>query len=522
MTIRSPAVLPAGHPFAGMDVTSALAERVQRYGAKPFLIWEPGGEGITGTWTYATFAREVGEVAAGLAARGVGRGDAVMLLLENAPAFLLCWFACARLGAVAIDTNTRYAGDELAHVLSRTAAIGIITHPHLKDVVASVADDRWLVLIDDATGTCPTLRADPTTLPAAPAPDPAAALCVQFTSGTTSRPKAVLYTHANALWAGRVGAVHGHFDSSDVALVYAPLFHTMALSWQVLSTFWVGGTIVLLPRFTASRFWPISLEHRCTTTTLLGIIITTLLDQETPSHHYRGWHFGLEMPELESIFRVRFINCWGMSEVVTNVIVGERGVPAVPGTIGRSTPEYPVRVVRPDGSDTEVGEAGELRVGGVRGLSLFAGYHGDEQATADAFDEQGYFRTGDCVELTAGGAFRFVTRLKDMLKVGGENVAAAEVERVLTEHPNVSAAAVVGRRDRVLDEVPVAFVVLHATPDDPDRLSDQIIEHCRAQLADFKVPRAVHILDELPEATLGKIAKGTLRELAEAQVRQSR
>lgn len=518
MTISSPVQLPPVHPFTGMDVASALADRASRFADREFLAWEPGSDGVAASWTYASFAASVERVAAGLVERGVGRGDALMLLIDNSPAFLLCWFACARIGAVAIDTNTRYAADELAYALERTDAVGIVTHERLASTVGSVAGERWIVCVDEASGTCPALVAADEAAGAAALPpiagDPGAALCVQFTSGTTSWPKAVLYTHANALWGASVGASHARLSGDDVTLVYAPLFHTMALSWQMLATFWVGGKVVLQPRFSASRFWEVSNGHGCTYTSVLGIVLATVGRQPCPPHSYRILQFGLEVPEVEEHFGVRLFNCWGMTEVVTNVIVGNLDVPAEPRAIGRVSAEYQIRIVGDDGADAAIGERGELRVGGIRGLSLFAGYHGDSQATEAVFDERGYFRTGDGVRLLRGGAVQFVARLKDMLKVGGENVAAAEIERVVAMYPGVAAVAAVGRPDPMLDEVAVAFVVASGPVDDVDGFAAAVIAHCREHLADFKVPRAVHLLPALPEATLGKIATGTLRAMA--------
>jgi crotonobetaine/carnitine-CoA ligase len=510
--ITTAVTLPPVHPFAGMDVSSALAERVARHGDDRFLVWEPGTEAAA-SWTYREFAEAVEQVAAGLVARGVGPGDAVVLLLENSPAFLFCWFACARVGAVAIDTNTRYAPDELRHALDLTGAVGAVTHEHLVDRLAeSGAELGWTVTIDETTGTCPDLRGDPTTLENRP-PDPGAALCVQFTSGTTSRPKAVLFTHANALWGGRVGAAHGRLVADDAVLVYAPLFHTAALSWQTLSTFWAGGTVVLLPKYTASRFWEVSLRHRCTHTNVLGIMLRTLGEQPVPDHHYRTWQFGMETPALEDRYGVRLFNAWGMTEVVTQPIINDLDAPVDVGAIGRAALEYEVRVAREDGSDTAIGEPGDLLVGGVRGLSIFAEYLNDPDATAEAFDGRGYFRTGDRVVRLPSGALRFAGRAKDMLKVGGENVAAGEIERVLAAVPGVTGAAVVGRPDPILDEVAVAFLTV-APGTDETAVAPAALEACRARLADFKVPRAVYLLDELPESLLGKIAKAALKDEA--------
>jgi len=495
-----------------MDLSRALSQRVDRFGDRPFLIWESGATAPM-TWTYRKFAEEVDRVAAGLVERGVQAGDAVALLLENSPAFLFCWFACARIGAVAIDTNTRYAPDELAYSLSITGAVGAVTHDHLlPNLAKSEVDLAWCATVDEPDWTCRDLYGDVSALPRR-TPDPGAPLCVQFTSGTTSRPKAVLFTHANGLWGAQVGAGHVGLTSADVVLVYGPLFHTQALSWMFLASFWVGGSVVLLPKFTASRFWDIAKRHGCTVTNVLGMLLQTVGREKVPDHSFRCWMLGLEQPEIESRFGVRLFNAWGMTEVVTQVIVSNHDHPAEPGAIGRVATEYQVRIAREDGTDAAVGEAGELLVGGVRGLSLFAEYLNDAGATGDSFDDQGFFRTGDVVVTSPSGAIRFESRSKDMLKVGGENVGAAEIERVLLGVPGITRAAVVSRKDPLRDEVPVAFVTVAPTTDSGS-IADAAIAHCVEQLADFKVPRFVYVVEALPEAMLGKVSKAILREWA--------
>jgi crotonobetaine/carnitine-CoA ligase len=246
---------------------------------------------------------------------------------------------------------------------------------------------------------------------------------------------------------------------------------------------------------------------------LLGIARTTLANQPIPDHSYRLWQFGLEIPPLEERYGVRLLGVWGMTEVVTNVVVGLPHQRADAGSIGWASPEYDLRMVDADGADVPHGELGELLIRGVRGLSLFAEYLNDPNATAKAFDERGYFHTGDGVRQLDSGSIQYVTRLKDMLKVGGENVAAAEIERICMTVSGVTAAAVVSRRDPILDEVPVAFIV--APEADPDTIAESVTAACKRQLADFKVPRSVHLIDELPERLLGKIAKADLRERAE-------
>jgi crotonobetaine/carnitine-CoA ligase len=203
-----------------------------------------------------------------------------------------------------------------------------------------------------------------------------------------------------------------------------------------------------------------------------------------------------------------------MTETVSHPVVGGLRQPDRPGSMGRPAAEYGVAVLGGDGAPVGPGGVGELHVRGVRGVSLFAEYLHDAEATANAFTDDGWFRTGDRVRLDPEGTLTFVERDKDVLKVGGENIGAPEVERALLAVPGVREAAVVGRPDPMLGEVPVAFVTLRdgarVTTDDLDR-------SCTELLAAFKRPREMHIVEELPRSTLDKVAKSRLRELLAAE-----
>jgi crotonobetaine/carnitine-CoA ligase len=180
--------------------------------------------------------------------------------------------------------------------------------------------------------------------------------------------------------------------------------------------------------------------------------------------------------------------------------------------MGRPAPEYEICVVRDDGVTlVDVDEVGHLLVRGTPGVSLFAEYLNQPRATADSFDDFGWFRTGDLVTVHADGYLSFVDRAKDMLKVGAENVAASEVERVILETKRVREVAVVGRSDEILDEVPVAFVI---PADDGENLRDELLAACSERLADFKVPRAIYVVRDLPRSTLSKINRVELRKVA--------
>ncbi|HET9973771.1 MAG TPA: AMP-binding protein [Streptosporangiaceae bacterium] len=505
-----------------MDAWRLLSLRAAASPETPFLTWHPF-EGDGRTWTYGAFARDALAVAAGLRARGVRAGDRVLIHLENCPEFLLAWFGCAALGAVAVTTNARSAADELRYYASDSEPAGAITQPRFAGLVAAAAPRlSWLCSLDaDPAGlssgwqpgrdeSWAGLAADPDTVPAR-APDPGAPMSVQYTSGTTSRPKGVVWTHANALWAARVNGAHEHLRADDCHLITMPLFHANAMAYSLLPTIWCGGRAVLLPKWSTSRFWDVSVRYGCTWTSLMGLSMRAVLGIEAPERHcYRWFGAGAIVPQWAERFGVRTVGWWGMTETVSHGIVSDPWLPQRPLAIGQPAPEYEIRVLGPDGR-TPAGpeETGALEIRGIPGLSMFAEYLNKPDATADSYDEEGWFRTGDLVTVHADGWITFADRAKDMLRVGSENVAASEIERVIAEVPGVAEAAVVARPDVKLDEVPVAFVV--AAGPDGDALPGQVIAACAAKLADFKVPHEVTVVAALPRSTISKVNKAALR-----------
>lgn len=515
-------------PFAGEDIRSLVETQARLRAGHPYLVWRPF-DGPRRAWTYREFRDRVARFAAGLHARGVKAGDRVLVHLDNCPEAIFAWFGCAWLGAVAVTTNARSSTDELAWFADDAAVVAGITQPRLVPVVAAACPRlRWLAVTATDNGAAPAagapaaseafdaIDADPDRLPARPH-DPLAPFSVQYTSGTTSRPKGVLWTHANALWGARVNAEHETLRADDVHLVALPLFHTNAQAYSVLATLWAGGTAVVLPRFSSSRFWQISLEHRCTWFSMVPFCARALMDQEVPPHHYRLWGNGVCEPPTDPHFRVRTLGWWGMTETITHGTIGSAHLPCASLSMGRPAPEYQIRV-EVEGRPAEPGETGDLAIRGVRGLSLFAEYLDNPQATAESFDVDGFFQTGDRVTVGADGWLYFADRSKDMLKVGGENVAASEIERVIITVPGVAEAAIVGRKDPMLDEVPVAFVLAPGLePAQRAALASAVQDACRDALADFKRPREVRVVEELPRSTLEKVAKVELRKLLAAE-----
>jgi crotonobetaine/carnitine-CoA ligase len=447
----------------------------------------------------------------------------LLVHMDNCPESLIAWLGSGYAGVVPVTTNARSTLDELQYFAEHSRSVAAVTQPQFASLVAKAAPHiAWLAVTQyDADGGLVGSRpngaeafegidADPTLLSARVA-EPMAPFAVQYTSGTTSRPKAVLWTHANALWGAKVSALCEGLGPDDVHLVTMPVFHTNAQVYSVLASIEAGATVVLQPRFSASRFWPVSLKHGCTWSSMVPFCPKALAAHPIPERHsYRLWGNAVCAPRTDQLFGVKTIGWWGMTETVTLSIVGSTVRDDEPLSMGRPSPCYEVCVLDETGQPTRPGEIGNLYIRGRRGVSLFMEYLDDPLATAAAFRDDGLFITGDRVRMGHDGALFFADRAKDILKVGGENVAASEIERVIVGVAGVSEAAVVGRRHPLLDEEPIAFVIPENSED--SSLTERIQAECRLRLATFKQPREIRLCSELPRSTLNKIAKAELRK----------
>jgi crotonobetaine/carnitine-CoA ligase len=210
-------------------------------------------------------------------------------------------------------------------------------------------------------------------------------------------------------------------------------------------------------------------------------------------------------------YSVRSLGWWGMTETVTVGIVGSVYHDDTPFTLGRPSPLYEIAIIGADGNGVAPGETGDLRIKGIPGVSIFDHYLNNMQVTESSFDDLGFFMTGDRCRLNADGTISFQDRSKDMLKVGGENVAASEIERVIMGVAGVGEVAVVAKPDRMRSEVPVAFIIPRAGVDHT-MLRAQIVLDCERSLADFKRPVEIRLVEAMPRSTVEKIAKAKLRE----------
>lgn len=505
----------------------AVAERRAEH---PFIIWAPFDQ-ASATITYGDFYASVKSLAAGLAKRGIAQGDFVLLHMENCPEFLQTWHACSQLGAVVVTTNTRSSTDEMRYFIEHCGARVAITQPAFAGVLSSKEMGlEWVACLNHDAGVCADIPASASGCETIPFEtlladagefepidsDPLAYNSVQYTSGTTSRPKGVLWTHANAIFAARSNANVCTVTADDIGHVFLPLYHTNALSYSHLSTLWAGATLVLQPRFSASRYWDCVIQHRCSWGIQIPFSLKALMGQPIPeSHHFTRWGLGAHDPELIRQFvGIPCIGWFGMTETVALPIYSQLGLPGREMSMGQASTEYEVEVRGPDGQDAPFGASGRLWIRGIPGLSLFHSYLNNPEATNSSYDAGGWFDTGDMVTATADGFITFNGRSGDMLRVGAENVAESEIERVVASVPGILEVAVVGKPDDMLDEVPVAFIEAPGVTGTEAQvaLSAQVIEHCRQQLADFKVPREVFVLEQIPRVTLGKLNKKLLRQ----------
>ena len=442
--------------FHGQDVAWLIDHWAANRADHPFLIWEPK-DGDPRTWTYAEFAAATKRVAAGLAAKGVGEGDAVLIHADNCPEGVITWYAVARLGGISVTTNTRSVAAELEYFIEHSGVVGAVTQPQYASIVAEAGPDlAWVAVTDDNSGTpapdeqlghglgsFSDIDGEPETIPAL-VPDALRPVGILFTSGTTSKPKAVVHTHGNVLWAAKVNPINIEFGADDIYLAFLPFFHVNTQSWAIWSVLGTGGTVVLQPKFSASRMWPVIGKYGVTHISLIPFVIKAAFEQGIPEDHtVKVGVFGLIMPVLDQMMKMRVIAAYGMTELVTHCVRSNPYESFPDLAMGKVAPGYEMLVVNHEtGKLAEVGEMGEVWIRGVRGISVFKEYLNNPEANEKMFTADGWCRTGDIVRLEADGNVFYCDRDKDALKVGGENVSAREVEDICRTVPGIEDIAV--------------------------------------------------------------------------------
>jgi carnitine-CoA ligase len=488
---------------------------------EPFLIY--GQE----TTPYAEFNRRVDVAAAAWHELGVRKGDRVAFMLENRPEFLQAWLGLAKIGAILVAINTRWQAAEVAHFLTLSEPrFALVSEPYravFRSAMAGVTGlEQVLTLGSDehfADFSGPLHHTRPET----PVVDLTAGDVISFisTSGTTGRPKAVMQTHGNYVLTGEGYAQWIELQPGERIYLCLPLFHINSQAYTVMGAIAARATIVLVERFSASRFWSDMAEYNVNVFNYIGSMLAVLLKQDVTlaerQHSVRLTYGGPALPgplreEIEKRFGLTVISGIGMSESTYGLIESIHGERR-PGSLGkpRQHPDPRIvneaRVVDDEGRDAPTGEVGELI---YRNSVMMKGYYRDPEQTA-ATIRDGWLYTGDLVRRDEDGFFYFVDRKKDIIRVRGENVSSLEVEQTLSEHPAIQEAAVVGVPSELTDEDIAAFVVPRPGQK-PD--AEQMVAWCRTRLASFKAPRYVWMVESLPKTETQRVEKHRLRQLA--------
>jgi crotonobetaine/carnitine-CoA ligase len=476
--------------------------------------------------TYGEAVVRAEAVALALSARGVGKGDRVALMATNSETYLLLLFALTYLGAVAVpvspELNAAEAGYIFRHAEVAAVACTVAALPTARAACEELPSSPWFLLLDGQADSQVTFSdlLRPSAAPDRPHASPDETCLILYTSGTTGFPKGVMHSQRNFVLAGEAFVERMYLQPDERLFVVLPLFHINALFYSLGGALAAGASLLLVPRFSASAFWREAAAGGATEVNILaavGNILTRRPRSEFVAGHRLRKVYGAGMSgETLEVFPSEFgvptlIEGYGMTEVpgvCNNPFVGLQkpgsiGCPARHPDHGRVFSE--MRVLDDDGRDVPVGRAGEIA---VRSPITMLGYYRDVEATATGFRD-GWFLTGDLGYRDADGYYYFVGRKKDIIRRRGENISAAEIDRVVAAHPKVLEAAAIA----VPGELGEDEILVVAVPRPGEVLAaEEIAAWCTEHLAPFKRPRFFTQMEALPHTPSHRVAKFKLKQ----------
>jgi crotonobetaine/carnitine-CoA ligase len=468
-------------------IPNLLAGAVDAAANKPWLFHEGA------TFTYEEAWSRIGTAAAGLAERSIGRGDLVLIPLENTAHHLFVWLALMKLGAILVAANPAASEAELTGLIEQTEPKLVLNEAEVQGLLSGVDDDP-----PDVEG---------------PEPDDPAVLIP--TSGTTGQSKLVTQTHRAYVMAGEGFPWWLELTADDRLMTSLPLFHINAPAYSVLGSMAARASLALLPHFSPSTFLDSARRYGATEFNAIGAMIEMLMSQpERPDDADTPLRLAYTGPsptearqlEIERRFGLRIVCGYALSESPYGTIwprgtrpYGTLGAIRQHPTLGRVNEG---RVIRHD-QPVPPGEVGELE---LRNPAVMLGYWGMPEETARVIRPDGWLRTGDLVVENPDGTYTFVGREKEVIRRRGENLSPAEVEEALAAHPDVAEVAVIGVPSDLTEEEVKAFVVAAGAAADPAALHAWAAE----RLTRFKIPRYIELIPELPHTPTGRVAKHRL------------
>lgn len=480
---------------------------------KPFLFSEPDGR----RFTYAEFDGAVNRAAVMLASHGIGKGDVVSLLMPNSAEYIIAYFACWKLGALAGPVNSLLKETETAFVMNNSEAKAILVHSEflarVENIRAGLPQLQSVITFDDEAQA--TREFKDAGLPTVELSKDDDAIII-YTSGTTGKPKGCLLTHCNVIANARQISEWLPFTHNDRLLTIMPLFHMNAVSVTTMAALYAGGSTVISPKFSAKRFWNTVSDYGITSfgsvATMLSILLNNYPDGVPEGLQTAQLRFAMcgsapvpseVMKKFEEIFNCPVVEGYGLSESTCRSTFNPPDERRRPGSCGLPIGNE-MKVFDDDDNEVSAGELGEIV---LRGENILKGYYKNPEATAIAF-RNGWFHTGDVGYRDSEGYFFIVDRKSDMIIRGGENIYPREIDEVLYQHPTVAAAATIGIPDPLYGEEVAAFVVLK---DGLKVSEEELISYCTERLADYKCPKSIRIVKDIPKGPTGKLLK---RELA--------
>ncbi len=549
-------------PLIGATIPEHFLAVAERHREREAAVFIPQGQRLT----YGALRAAVDQLARGLLGLGFGKGERIGIWSTNNLEWLLLQLATARIGAVLVNINPAYRAQELAYALKRAEVQALFLIPRFRtsDYVAMLLEVlpelrragpwqnpelpalRRVVLYDPAdplntqrpqpgfTLWQEVLAAGRTVSPAGLEAATAALDCddpinIQYTSGTTGFPKAVVLSHHNILNNAWFAARALRFTERDRLAVPVPFYHCFGMVLANLLTLSVGACLVVpCEHFDALAVLEAIAQERCTA--VHGVPTMFIAELEHPrfkefdmSSLRTGIMAGAPCPPALMQRVMQAMHCqeiligYGETEASPLTHLTEPGdsLEHRTETVGRNLPHQEVKIVSTDdGHTVALGEVGEVC---FRGYHVMRGYYGDAAATAKAIDAAGWLHSGDLGTMDAEGYVRITGRLKDMIIRGGENIYPAEIERHLYEHPKVAQVAVFGVPDHYYGEEVMAWIQLKAGQ---NATEEEMRDWCRGRIAHYKVPRYVWFVDDFPMTVTGKLQKFRMREIAAARLAQ--
>jgi fatty-acyl-CoA synthase len=523
-------------PLLADTIGQNLDRAVAAFPDRDALVDVPSGR----RWTYARLGADVDRLARAFMAVGVAKGDRVSIWAPNTPEWVLVQYATATIGAIMVNVNPAYRRQELSYVLKQSGTSVLVSAVSLKtsdyrEMVGSVRDDcpdlREVVYLGDPTWDALLARADEVT-PDALAACAARLSCddpinIQYTSGTTGFPKGATLSHHNILNNGYfVGELVSYTEQDRICLP-VPFYHCFGMVMGNLGATSHGACIVIpAPAFDPAATLHAVATERCTSlygvpTMFIAELGLSTFDDYDLSSLRAGIMAGSPCPVevmkkvISQMHMSEVSICYGMTETspVSTQTRADDDLDRRTGTVGRAMPFVEVKVVDPDGVTVARGEPGELC---TRGYSVMLGYWGEPEKTAEAIDAARWMHTGDLAVMREDGYVNIVGRIKDMIIRGGENVYPREIEEFLYTHPKISDVQVIGVPDEKYGEEILACVILR---DPGESLTvDEVADFCGGQLAHYKIPRYVRVVQSFPMTVSGKVRKVEMRSWAVEQL----